>query len=1629
MKAMSVKRLAILIAVLSLLGGAGFIVHKKQVERLGRNEIKKAKSACENGDFANAEMQFRNYLQVFPTELEIQIEHADTIQKLSKSPIAQNNALQAYNNVLRQAPSRLDVRRKLMQLKFDMGHLISSTYQVNGADFDLKILLEASSPNRKDLLSSPEGDLQFLLGRCYEERKEDPTALAYAVSMYLRAMENLRAIKNKASQRIEAGERCATLLRDKLQQPEKAEQVISSLVDDKSAEAYRGYLARGRYRLAIAGRDRSPKSLTLEAENDFKKARKEAESDFKKARKLAPEEPEVYLQLAKAAMDESKSAYNEARRILEDGLKHASFSSAIYETLAIIEIREGKKDAIDKAIEVLERGTKAQQKAQQGDLQLMPSVKEVSGIPTAGKNLTIVAVVDQSLYFRMFDSDGTMVVNRDEKKLTKQARKIEDLKKKLESLWLPHELSRSEKDEVIANVAAIVGQDRSQPDQGNLRLFLAHLLAKRGDTGKLLLQIEELKKRSYSRMLTDYLNAYYYFNMRQFSDACQLLVKLQTAISRVSDAKFKSSINVLLSQCYGELGEPEMQQNANVQALSANPQDLTAKLGWIANMRNQGDITGAIKEYRALVKQESVENSSKNMVRAILARLLIEQNQRRPESQREWNEVEQLINQATTEAAPESVEPVILRAELFFAQGKRAAAHEKLQDAQRRFPRSIEVRIEQAKLTGAEERVDDAFKVLDQAQQELGDQVDLRLERAKLWTLKKGPQVLTSLMDLSKNAEKFSKPDRKKLLDGLAVELERQQNLEEASILWTRLAEEDKTNLVLRSKLVELALQNANKDEIEKNIKQIETIEGNEGLLGRYFQARYLIWQAERVRDKDKREAIHSKARAMLDDLASRRGDWSLIPLASAKLAQQELKLAQQELELAQGSFTEDQIQAKEERMLGFLLQAINLGQRHAAVVRPAVQLLFKHGRVNDALELLSRIPVESQLAGDIGHQAVRLALEKRDFQRAEQIARTTVAAKPDDFQERIWLVNILLAGERRAEAAKELRDAVDRSPSDPDRWVTFVAIMIRTKQPAEAERIIHEAETKLPPLQAPKALATCCQMMGEMYASSRNGTEMKKWNDAARNWYKQAEAAQPEDLSIKRRLTEFFLRSKQINEAHNYLEAIRKQIGGAKSAKTAAWANRNLALVLASGTDRTQLSKALTLFEPDGQPVPAGQEGKKLRGGPDDLDDLRVLVQVLVQLLDMQKTVVHGKRAIEILESLTDQNLATSEDRFILARLYEVIGDWPRARQKYVELNLRTRNLRDLETLNRRPIYLAQFAQSLLQHHKAGEEQDLTVAQELVDEIKQLQPNELGTLILQVEIHQIRKEIDKATDLIQMFANRPNATPHALGAMAELAERIERFELAETLYGRASRPGDTRGNIRLAEFLGRRNRIKDALDICEPLWTTIREVELLGATCINILFGSSDHPRTPEPVQLNRVVDWFNRAIAQTPKQQRPNTWLFIGLGNLREKQGHTSEAQELYLRAANVDPTGISYNNLAWLAGMKDRKFKEALNYANRAIALKPDQPDFLDTRGMIYLAAGERQLALDDLQKAVAYEPLSPSKHYHLAQALLDNNDKEKARRSLETAKAKGFTPNGLDALEKTSYPNFLKRLESP
>ena len=82
-------------------------------------------------------------------------------------------------------------------------------------------------------------------------------------------------------------------------------------------------------------------------------------------------------------------------------------------------------------------------------LRLMSSVNDLSDMPTDGKNLIIVADVQNVLHFRIFDADGKRVVDTDENQLPGKAPQIADLKSLLNNLWGVPQLSQSDNYRVI----------------------------------------------------------------------------------------------------------------------------------------------------------------------------------------------------------------------------------------------------------------------------------------------------------------------------------------------------------------------------------------------------------------------------------------------------------------------------------------------------------------------------------------------------------------------------------------------------------------------------------------------------------------------------------------------------------------------------------------------------------------------------------------------------------------------------------------------------------------------------------------------------------------------------------------------------------------------------------------------------------------------------------------------------------------------------------------------------------------------------------------------------------------------------------------------------------------------------
>ena len=210
-----------------------------------------------------------------------------------------------------------------------------------------------------------------------------------------------------------------------------------------------------------------------------------------------------------------------------------------------------------------------------------------------------------------------------------------------------------------------------------------------------------------------------------------------------------------------------------------------------------------------------------------------------------------------------------------------------------------------------------------------------------------------------------------------------------------------------------------------------------------------------------------------------------------------------------------------------------------------------------------------------------------------------------------------------------------------------------------------------------------------------------------------------------------------------------------------------------------------------------------------------------------------------------------------------------------------------------------------------------------------------------------------------------------------------------------------------------------------------------LAVACIQVVIVSND---PSDPVQVDRVAGWLEQAI----KQKKDSRILLINLASCREQQGRYDEAKALYqsiikqvthnAAAASINNMiASSYNNLAWLLALKDGQGRGRFGrHQPRDQALEGRLPDFLDTRGVIYLGLKETKLAINDLESAVKADR-SPSKLFHLAQAYLQANNKEKAKQYLKEAKGKGldddkkrFGPGGLHPLERSAYQELDTRI---
>ncbi|MGQ9861333.1 MAG: XrtA/PEP-CTERM system TPR-repeat protein PrsT [Thiobacillaceae bacterium] len=243
----------------------------------------------------------------------------------------------------------------------------------------------------------------------------------------------------------------------------------------------------------------------------------------------------------------------------------------------------------------------------------------------------------------------------------------------------------------------------------------------------------------------------------------------------------------------------------------------------------------------------------------------------------------------------------------------------------------------------------------------------------------------------------------------------------------------------------------------------------------------------------------------------------------------------------------------------------------------------------------------------------------------------------------------------------------------------------------------------------------------------------------------------------------------------------------------------------------------------------------------------------------------------------------------------------------------------------------------------------------------------------------------DALRSLDQALALAPDLA-QAIGAKATLladsGRAGEGLRLATELQSK--QPKSPAGFIAEAEILAKAGRHAEAGDVFVKAAELARDNRL----------ALRAHESYVRAGLTQRSMAWLERWLAANPDDYpvRQNLALTqIRAGKLKEAAGHYEQLLKALPRNAVVA------NNLAWL--YSELKDPRALQIAEQAHKLAPDNPATLDTLGWILVQRGEARRALQYLGKAHSLAPDAPEIHYHLAAAQAAAGDRKAALASLE------------------------------
>lgn len=1621
--------LLLLILGCCALGAGAHFLHAVQMDRNAQSLLDLAEQARLNGDAKKEADFFVQYLRFRPGDQDARLSLANAYARVSRTRATQAKVLQLLETVLRDSPDREDVaqvRRRAVDLSIALraytGALIHiANLKLDDPNYDaaelaflegrceagtggfrqaalkylqaiqlgekevkyyvrLAQLLQAQEealPRQSEIEESvPKLDAEFK--SWFPKRVDEETeSMPVAAKVDNAAKKKTAVEKNPATKKKGAAEK-AKLVPASKSKPKSDDTVYSTAeIVEKIYNRMAGI--RGDERTVGVPGKGVPRSSALLARSRFYLDRsaaddlKRAREDVEEALRLAPNDAEVIRHAAELSM-------TQANRLIADTVKTSDRES----TLA--EYRKKLKNAEDLA-------KKGRELASPDNLQFFSLLAEIK-------------------------RKGTYAAEKAEQKvLQDDAENI--VKEGLEAISEyrigkgANELSPEEADELLTW-------------QTELQMVLVEILLKKVPRTDGAIDPDALKNYQAELEKLAQLGAkslrlgVYYAQTLMFQEKWQDALKVLTAARRRMEGNraARRRLDLAIAECHRQLNNT----TGRIQALRSGLNiDATWHQGRLMLAILQGEnfqFADATQNFQILLRQ-----NIKNAIIPALRMQVRQQSVAAPEK-RNLSSIRRGV-EAASKLGLDAVALELLRLELINLdtsieeKTRFRAMRDHLESALKLHPENAELLVTQARLElvrpdrPPEIRAKTAFDRLREAEKKASAPFLVVLTQAELAHRLPKADARKTLDAIKKRSEpidktdqrsrEFSKSERHRLLRTLADSYDRAGFPGESVDCLRQIAREATNNVQAQ---LDVALRVLNTEEAQRQLRAIRAVEGLGGAWGNYLEA------------------------IMLVDAGARKEQKQLDALSRLTKAEQEFKAAEirnqrREEEFARAHRLLTHATRRQPRrpefwhLLGRVARlmgdrreeaenyerAIELGDRSSVAFATVYMYKSSKNDMQGAGEILERASrtAATLLApgGKLAHIGLMHAFHIGEVQRLRRFI-------PEDG--RNYFNNVALGLQchlryrRLSEEQKKSKVGVDllneaRSwhekavqvgHESPLPWIALVEFLIRIDQPKEAVEVIKRAQKTMPRDRRAFTAARC-------YTLLRDFTK-------AETLYLQAIKDNPNNAGLMLDVARFYIGSGSQRKAQPLLRKLTAE--GSKANARQKQAARHLqSIAIASRGRYSDIETALKML--------------------DSLDRSR-LSDLLTRVKILQRSPLKRDRRelIKVLRRIDERKPLTAANRYQLARLFEMTGNWKEAQATITKL---------LETFPQNRIYLSWYAGAILRNLPQTPE-NLKLAREQLARLSNEYGSWVGTAALEARILHAEQRPDEETarpllqwtDRYLLSRNKLRADEAArVKLAAEVCEELKLFDAAESIlkrYGKLSeRPENA---LSLATFYGRRMRYDDGLRLCQQSVKTCSP-DAIAVTAANVV--ALGKPTMSQRQTAEKMIKQAMQPASSSLRIQAAYASILTTLGRLEE-------SEQIYRRIHKQAPNSIAMaNNLAWVLAMRSRDLpkpaaekilEDAITAINDAIDRTGPLAELLDTRALVHLNAGDPKSALVDLKAAIIEDPREAVYHFRLAQAQIAVNQPEAARKSVNTANSLGLSLSILHLLEHASASSVAK-----